>query len=176
VIHPQQQFTIAEGSTKLNSDRGLVLRPRYLGSYLAMAYGLSMAVAGHLKSAMITAPAGELIFYGAVLYHARKRQRFEERKMWPALEFYAGLSLMWMVVNILRIGVWQWRPVAFGLVPVVAIGAYLVSLTWKTLAHKKREEALRSSKGPKQISLLLITTVVWVFLNFFAFPKLGIGT
>ena len=153
-----------------------MLRPRYLGSYLAIAYGLSMTVVGHLRSAIMTAPAGELIFYGALVYHARKRQRFENGRIWLAVEFYAGLSLMWMIVNILRIGVWRWQPVAFGLVPVVAVGAYLVSLSWKTLAHENKEEALRSTNGPKQMTLLLITTVVWVFLNFIAFPKLGVAT
>ena len=161
---------------KLNNHRVLVLRPRYLGSYIAFAYGLSMAVAGHLKSAIMTAPAGELIFYGALVYHARKRQRFEKRRIWPAVELYAGLSMMWMIVNILRIGVWRWQPVAFGLLPVVAIGAYLVSFSWKTLAHENKEETLRSTNGPMQIALLLITTMVWVFLNFFVFPKLGIAT
>jgi hypothetical protein len=135
-----------------------------------------MAVAGHLKSAIMTAPAGELIFYGALVYHARKRQRFEKRRIWPAVELYAGLSLTWMIVNILRIGVWRWQPVAFGLVPVVAVGAYLLSFSWKTFAYENKEEPLRSSNGPRQIVLLLITAVVWAFLNFLAFPKLGVAT
>jgi hypothetical protein len=180
--------------------RFLQLKPRYLGSFAAMAYGLGMAVSGHVRSAVTMASVGELLFYGALMYHARKRQRFGMKKMWLGLEVYAGLSIVWMAVNILRIQVWRWHPVAFGLLPLVVIGGYLTALIGKPSVPRhpnplprwgrgqgeeaspelsrsyKTDTVLTSGVRSKQVSLIMIIAVVWAILNLYAFPKLGIST
>jgi hypothetical protein len=156
--------------------RFLQLRPRYMGSYAAMAYGLGMAVSGHVRSAPTMASVGELLFYGALLYHGRKRQRFGIKKIGLAFEVYAGLSIVWMAVNILRIQVWRWHPVAFGLLPLVVIGVYVTALLGKPLLDGKTDRVLTSGLGPRQIPLVIAIAIVWVVLNIYAFPKLHIST
>ena len=180
--------------------RFLQLKPSYVGSYAAMAYGLGMAVSGHIQSAATMASVGELLFYGALVYHARKRQRFGMKKMWLALEVYAGLSIVWMAVNILRIQVWRWHPVAFGLLPLVVILAYLVAFIGKPSVPPhpnplpqrgrgqgegaspelsrsyKTDMVLTTGVRAKQVSLIMIIAVVWTILNLYAFPKFGIST
>jgi len=156
--------------------RFLKLKPRYVGSYAAMAYGLGMAVSGHIRSAATMASVGELLFYGALLYHARKRQRFGMKKMWLALEVYAGLSIVWMAVNILRIQVWRWHPVAFGLLPLVVIGGYVSALIGKPLLDGKTDSVLTPGLSPRQIPLVIAIAIVWAVLNIYAFPKLHIST
>ena len=156
--------------------RFLQLKPRYVGSYAAMAYGLGMAVSGHVRSAATMASVGELLFYGALVYYARKRQRFGMKKMWLALEVYAGLSVSWMTVNVLRIQVWRWHPVAFGLIPLVVILAYLVAFIGKPSVDGKTDTVFTSGVRSKQVSLIMIIAVVWAILNLYAFPKFGIMT
>lgn len=162
--------------------RFLQLKPRYLGSFAAMAYGLGMAVSGHIRSAVTMASVGELLFYGALMYHVRKRQRFGMKKMWLGLEVYAGLSIVWMVVNIIRIQVWRWHPVAFGLLPLVVIGGYLTALIGKPSVtpelyrRYKTDTVLTSGVRSKQVSLIMIIAVGWAIMNLYAFPKLGIST
>ena len=154
----------------------LRLKPRYMGSYAAMAYGLGMAVSGHVRSGATTAPVGELLLYGALLYHARKRQRFGTKKVWLAFEVYAGLSVILMAVNILRTQVWQWHPLAFGLMPLVVIGAYLVALIGKPSVEGKTYTILTSGLSTKQIPLIITIAVVWAILNIYALPKFQIST
>ncbi len=166
--------------------RFLRIKPRYVGSYVSMAYGLGMAVSGHVRSVFTMASVGELLFYGALLYHARKRQRFGMKKIWLALEVYAGLSIIWMAVNILKIQVWRWHPVAFGLLPLVVILAYLVAFIGKPSVPPhpnpelsrsyKTDTVLTSGVRAKQVSLIMIIAVVWAILNLYAFPKFGIVT
>ncbi len=185
---------------KRKIGRLLQLRPRYVGSYVSMAYGLGMAVSGHVRSVFTMASVGELLFYGALLYHARKRQRFGMKKIWLALEVYAGLSIIWMAVNILRIQVWQWHPVAFGLLPLVVILAYLVAFIGKPSVPPhpnplpqwgrgqgeganpelsrsyKTDTVLTTGVRAKRVSLIMIIAVVWAILNLYVFPKFGIST
>jgi hypothetical protein len=156
--------------------RFLQLRPRYVGSYAAMAYGLGMAVSGHVRSAATMASVGELLFYGALLYHARKRQRFGMKRIWLAFEVYAGLSIVLMAVNILRVQVWRWHPVAFGLLPLVVIGGYVSALIGKPLLDGKTDSVLTPGLSPRQIPLVIAIAIVWVVLNIYAFPKLHIST
>jgi len=156
--------------------RFLKLKPRFVGSYAAMAYGLGMAISGHVRPRIITASVGGLVLYGALLYHARKRQRFGTKRVWLALEVYAGLSVIWMVVNILRTQVWQWHPLAFGLMPLVVIGAYLVALIGKPSVEGKTDTVLTSGVRAKQIPLIITIAVVWAILYIYAFPKFGITT
>ena len=156
--------------------RFLKLKPRFVGSYAAMAYGLGMAISGHVRPRIITASVGGLVLYGALLYHARKRQRFGTKRVWLALEVYAGLSVIWMVVNILRTQVWQWHPLAFGLMPLVVIGAYLVALIGKPSVEGKTDTGLTSGVKAKQIPLIITIAVVWAILYIYAFPKFGITT
>ena len=159
----------------MNIKNALTLKQRYFGSYLIMAYGLAMVIIGHLRSAVMMTPVGELMLYGALLYHARKRQRFESRIIWPALEVYAGLSMAWMIVNILRIRIWQWQPIAFGLVPTIAITAYAFALLGKRHAGEMgRDSTPRHTL--RQIPVLLTIAALWVFLNFYALPRLQIST
>lgn len=160
---------------KLNRHNPFTLRPRYLGSYVAMAYGLVTLVAGHLRSAVLTAPVGELMLYGGLLYHARKRQRFESKRIWPAVEVYAGLSMIWMIVNILKIQIWRWQPVVFGMVPALIIAAYAVVFLGRTSIAEKGPAGVWSC-NPKQIPLLLTVVALWFFLNFYALPRLHITT
>ena len=156
--------------------RFLKLKPRFVGSYAAMAYGLGMAISGHVRPRIITASVGGLVLYGALLYHARKRQRFGTKRVWLALEVYAGLSVIWMVVNILRTQVWKWHPLAFGLMPLVVIGAYSVALIGKPSVEGKTDTVLTSGVRAKQIPLIITIAVVWAILNIYAFPKFGIIT
>lgn len=156
--------------------RFLELRPRYVGSYAAMAYSLGMAVSGRVRSAATMASVGELLFYGALMYHARKRQRFGMRNMWLALEVYAGLSIVWMAVNILRIQVWRWHPVAFGLLPLVVIGVYLAAVIGKPSLDGKTDRVWTSGFSPRQIPLVIAIAIVWAVLNIYAFPKLHVNT
>jgi hypothetical protein len=156
--------------------RFLKLKPRFVGSYAAMAYGLGMAISGHVRPRIITASVGGLVLYGALLYHARKRQRFGTKRVWLALEVYAGLSVIWMVVNILRTQVWKWHPLAFGLMPLVVIGAYSVALIGKPSVEGKTDTVLTSGVRAKQIPLIITIAVVWAILNIYAFPKFGIVT
>jgi hypothetical protein len=162
--------------------RFLQLKPRYLGSFIAMAYGLGMAASGHIRSAVTMASVGELLFYGALMYHSRKRQRFGVKSMWLGLEVYAGLSIVWMAVNIIRIQVWRWHPVAFGLLPLVVIGGYLTALIGKPSVHPelsrsyKTDTVLTSGVRSKQVFLIMIIAVGWAIMNLYAFPKLGIST
>jgi 4-amino-4-deoxy-L-arabinose transferase-like glycosyltransferase len=156
--------------------RFLKLNPRYLGSYVGMMYGLGMAVSGHVRPTVTMASGGALLLYGAVLYHARKRQRFGSNKVWLALEIYAGLSAAWMAVNILRTQVWQWHPLAFGLMPLVVVGAYLVALIGKPSMDRKTETVPSSGSSAKQIPLVITVAVVWAILNIYAFPKFGFVT
>ena len=81
-----------------------------------------------------------------------------------------------MAVNILRIQVWQWHPLAFGLLPLVVIGAYLVVLIGKPSLEGKTDTVLTSGVRAKQVSLIMIIAVVWAILNLYAFPKFGIVT
>ena len=161
---------------KMKPVRFLTLKPRFVGSYAAMVYGLGMAISGHVRPRVVTASVGALVFYGAILYHARKRQRFGTGKIWLALEVYAGLSVIWMTVNILRTEVWQWHPFAFGLMPLLVIGAYLVALIGKPSVEGKTDTVLTSRVRAKQIPLIMIIAVVWAILNIYAFPKFGIMT
>jgi hypothetical protein len=154
----------------------LHLKPRYVGSYAAMAYGLGMAVSGHVRSAATVASVGELLFYGALMYHARKRQRFGMKKMWLALEVCAGLSVSWMTVNVLRIQVWRWHPVAFGLIPLVVILAYFVAFIGRPSVVGKTDTVLTSGVRSKQVCLIIIIAVAWAILNLYVFPKFGIMT
>ena len=156
--------------------RFLKLKPRYVGSYAAMGYGLGMAIYGHVGPRVTMASVGELVLYGALLYHARKRQRFGPVKIWLALEVYAGLSVIWMAVNILRTQVWQWHPLAFGLMPLVVIGAYLVALIGEPAVEGKTDTVLTSGLSTKQIPLIITIAVVWAILNIYAFPTFGIMT
>jgi len=156
--------------------RFLKLKPRFVGSYAAMAYGLGMAISGHVRPRIITASVGGLVLYGALLYHARKRQRFGTKRVWLALEVYAGLSVIWMVVNILRTQVWKWHPLGFGLMPLVVIGAYSVALIGKPSVEGKTDTVLTSGVRAKQIPLIITIAVVWAILNIYAFPKFGIIT
>jgi len=156
--------------------RFLKLKPRYVGSYAAMVYGLGMAIYGHVRPRVTTASVGELILYGALLYHARKRQRFGPVKIWLALEVYAGLSVIWMACNILRTQVWRWHPLALGLMPLVVIGAYLVALIGKPAVGGKTDTVLTSGLSRKQIPLIITVAVVWAILNIYAFPTFGIMT
>ena len=165
-----------------------------------MAYGLGMAVSGHIRSVVNMASVGELLFYGALLYHARKRQRFGMKMIWLALEVYAGLSFIWMTVNILRIQVWRWHPLSFGILPLVVILAYLAVFIGKPSVSphpnplfkwrrgqgaganpelsrcNKTDTVLTSGVRTKQVSLFMIITAVWAILNLYAFPKFGIST
>ncbi len=161
---------------KRKIGRLLQLRPRYVGSYVSMAYGLGMAVSGHVRSEFTMASVGELLFYGAILYHARKRQRFGMKKIWLALEVYAGLSIIWMAVNILRIQVWRWHPLAFGLMPLVLIGVYFVALIGTPSVEDKTDTVLTSESCTKRIPLIITIAVAWAILNIYAFPKLQIMT
>ena len=156
--------------------RFLQLNPRYLGSYAAIMYGLGMAVSGHVRPNVTVASGGELMLYGAILYHARKRQRFGPNKVWLALETYVGLSVAWMAVNILRTQVWQWHPLAFGLMPLVVVGAYLVALIGRPSMDRKTERVLSSRLRAKQIALVITVAVAWTILNIYAFPKFGFVT
>ena len=156
--------------------RFLKLNPRYLGSYAGMMYGLGMAVSGHVRPTVTMASGGALLLCGAVLYHARKRQRFGSNKVWLALEIYAGLSVAWMAVNILRTQVWQWHPLAFGLMPLVVVGAYLVAFIGKPSMDRKTETVPSSGSSAKQIPLVITVAVVWAILNIYAFPKFGFVT
>ena len=156
--------------------RLLELNPRYLGSYTAMIYGLAMAILGHVRPSVTMASVGELLLYGAVLYHARKRQRFGSRRTWIALEAYTGLSVAWMAVNILRTQVWRWHPQAFGLVPLAVVGAYLIALIGKPSVGRKADTVLSSGSRAKQMSLVITVAVVWAILNIYAFPKFGFVT
>ena len=171
---------------KRKTGRLLHIQPRYLGSYVSMAYGLGMAVSGHVRSVVTMASAGELLFYGALLYHARKRQRFGMKMIWLALEVYAGLSIIWMAVNILMTQVWRWHPVAFGILPLVVILAYMAAFIGKPsiLPHpnpelsksNKTDMVLTSGVRTKQVPLIMIIAVVWAVLNLYIFPKFGIST
>ncbi|MCK4389601.1 MAG: hypothetical protein KAV83_05105 [Desulfobacterales bacterium] len=156
--------------------RFLQLKPRYVGSYGAMVYGLGTAIFGHVRSGVITASVGELVLYGALLYHARKRQRFGTGQIWLALEVYAGLSLIWMVVNIARIQAWQWHPLAFGLIPLVVIGGYLVALMGKPSVHRKPDGVFSSKISTRQVPLIITVAVVWAILNVYVLPELRIMT
>ena len=156
--------------------RFLQLKPRYVGSYAAMAYGLGMAVSGHVRSAATVASVGELLFYGALMYQCRKRQRFGMKKMWLALELCAGLSVSWMTVNVLRIQVWRWHPVAFGLLPLVVIGGYLTALIGEPSLDGKTDRVVTFGLSPKQIPLVMAIAIVWAVLNIYAFPRLHIST
>ena len=160
----------------MNRARLFTLQPRYWGSYVAMAYGIGMVVAGHLRDALVTTPVGELILYGAFLYHARKRQRFESPRIWPALEVYAGLSMIWMIFNILKIGIWQWHPLAFGLVPLLVVGAYSAALLGKPRAEKEACPPPATAWGLRQFPTRVGVTVLWAFLHLYALPKLGVMT
>jgi hypothetical protein len=151
-----------------------------------MAYGLGMAVSGHVRSVVTTASVGEILFYGAILYHARKRQRFRMNMIWLSLEVYAGLSIIWMAVNILSIQVWRWHPVAFGMLPLVVILAYLVAFFGRPsvpphpnpelLRSYKTDKVLTSGIWAKRVSMIMIIAVVWSILNIYTFPKFGIST
>lgn|GEM_PF-6054565 len=152
------------------------LNPRYTGSYVAMAWGLGMAIFGHIFFRSVTASAGELVLYGALLCHARKRQRFQSNGIWVTLEVYAGLSIVWMVINILKIQVWRWHPLAFGLTPLVVIGAYLVALLGKTSFEEKGDTDLSCGLKTKRIPLIITTAAVWAILNVYVFPGLQIMT
>jgi hypothetical protein len=152
------------------------LRPRYVGSYAAMACGLSMVVFGHVQFRMVTSSLGEVVMYGAILYHARKRQRFGRSQPWLALEAYAGLSIIWMAVNILKIRVWQWHPLAFGLMPLLILGAYGVALTGKLSVGAKGDRVGTSGLRTRQIATVITVAAAWAFLNLYAFPRLGITT
>ena len=163
-------------NAKWKIGRLLQLRPRYVGSYVSMAYGLGMAVSGHVRSVVTMASVGELLFYGALLYHARKRQRFGMKKIWLALEVYAGLSIIWMAVNILRTQVWQWHPVAFGLLPLVVFGWYLIALIGKPLLDRKTDSVLASGLYRRQIPLVIAIAIIWAVINIYTFPKLHIST
>ena len=159
----------------MNIKNALTLKQRYLGSYLTMAYGLAMIIVGHLRSALMMAPVGELMFYGGLLYHGRKRQRFGASAIWLALEVYGGLSLAWMIVNILRIRIWQWHPLAFGLVPIIAMTAYAFALLGRK--HPGTTDQDVTPRHPlRQIPVLVTTAVLWVFLNFYALPWLQVST
>ncbi|MCK4487957.1 MAG: hypothetical protein KAU38_14520, partial [Desulfobacterales bacterium] len=83
---------------------------------------------------------------------------------------------IWMTVNILRTQVWQWHPLAFGLMPLVVIGAYLVALIGKPSVEGKTDTVFPSGVRAKQIPLIMIIAVVWAILNIYAFPKFGIMT
>ena len=152
------------------------LNPRYFGSYTAMIYGLAMAVLGHVRPSVTMASVGELVLYGAVLYHARKRQRFSSKRIWIALEAYAGLSVAWMAVNILRTQVWRWHPLAFGWMPLVVVAPYLAALIGKPSAGTRIDTVLSSGSTAKQISVVITVAVVWAILNMYAFPKFGFVT
>jgi uncharacterized membrane protein len=141
-----------------------------------MTYGLGMAIIGHVRSVITMASIGELLFYGALVYHARKRQRFGMKKMWLALEVYAGLSIVWMAVNILRIQVWKWHPLSFGLLPLVVIGGYLTALIGEPSLDGKTDRVVTFGLSPKQIPLVMAIAIVWAVLNIYAFPRLHIST
>ena len=163
-----------EYATKTRSI--LQLKPHYVGSYAAMAYGLSMVVFGHVQFKMVTSSLGEVVMYGAILYHARKRQRFGTSQLWLALEVYAGLSLIWMSVNILRIQVWRWHPLAFGVMPLLVLGAYGVALAGKPSVREQSDRVGKSGLRKRQMALLITVAAAWAFLNLYAFPKFGIAT
>jgi hypothetical protein len=150
--------------------------PRYFGSYTAMIYGLAMAISGYIRPNVTMASLGELVLYGAVLYHARKRQRFGSKRVWIALEAYTGLSVAWMAVNILRTQVWRWHPLAFGLMPLVVVGTYLVALIGKPSAGRKTDTVLSAGSTVQQVSLVITVAALWAILNFYAFPKFGFVT
>lgn len=152
------------------------LNPRYTGSYVAMACGLGMAISGHILFRSVTASVGELVLYGALLCHGRKRQRFQSNGIWLTLEVYAGLSIVWMVINILKIQVWRWHPLAFGLTPLVVIGAYLVAFLGKTSFEEKGDTDLSYGLKTKRIPLIITTVAVWAILNVYVFPRLQIMT
>lgn len=152
------------------------LNPRYTGSYVAMACGLGMAIFGHIFFRSVTASAGELVLYGALLCHARKRQRFQSNGIWLTIEVYAGLSIVWMVINILKIQVWRWHPLAFGLTPLVVIGAYLVALLGKRSSEEKGDRDLSCGLKTKRIPLIITAVAVWAILNVYVFPGLQIMT
>ncbi len=154
----------------------ITLKPRYIGSYVAMGYGFGMAAFGHVWSRPVMASAGGLVLYGALLYHARKRQRFCKKQSWLALELWAGLSVTWMAVNILRTQVWQWHPLAFGLMPLVLIGVYFVALIGTPSVEDKTDTVLTSESCTKRIPLIITIAVAWAILNIYAFPKLQIMT
>jgi hypothetical protein len=154
----------------------LQLNPRYTGSYVAMACGLGMAIFGHIFFRSVTASAGELVLYGALLCHARKRQRFQSNGIWLTIEVYAGLSIVWMVINILKIQVWRWHPLAFGLTPLVVIGAYLVALLGKRSSEEKGDRDLSCGLKTKRIPLIITAVAVWAILNVYVFPGLQIMT
>ena len=154
----------------------LELNPRYFGSYTAMIYGLAMAILGRVQSSVTMASVGEFVLYGAVLYHARKRQRYSSKRVWVALEAYTGLSVTWMAVNILRTQVWRWHPLAFGLMPLVVVGAYLIALIGKPSAGRKTHTVLPSGSRVQQISVVITVAALWAILNIYAFPKFGFVT
>jgi hypothetical protein len=161
---------------KKESRKLFQIAPRYWGSYIAMVLGLGMLVNGHAGHSVFTAPFGELVFYGAILYHARKRLRFETRKRWLVLEVYAGLSVTYTVVNILRVQVWKWQPLAFGLAPLVVIGAYLFACIGRPSAEGRDGKAMSPAFGTALVPAIIIVATVWLFLNAYALPRLGIAT
>jgi hypothetical protein len=154
----------------------ITLKPRYIGSYVAMGYGFGMAAFGHVWSRPVMASAGGLVFYGALLYYARKRERFCKKQSWLALELWAGLSVTWMAVNILRTQVWQWRPLTFGLTPLIVIGAYLVALTGNPSLEKKKDTHITFTFSAKKIPLIIMITAAWTIVHFYVFPKMQITT
>ncbi|OEU53808.1 MAG: hypothetical protein BA861_06425 [Desulfobacterales bacterium S3730MH5] len=141
-----------------------------------MVCGLAVAIMGYVRSGATTTSVGALALYGALLYHARKRQRFRPKRIWLALEVYAGLSVFWMAVNILRTQVWQWHPLAFGLMPLVLIGVYFVALIGTPSVEDKTDTVLTSESCTKRIPLIITIAVAWAILNIYAFPKLQIMT
>ena len=161
----------------MNKGQRIVqLRPRYLVSYMAMGYGLSMALAGHLRFKSTMASVGEIILYGALLYHARKRRRFERKGGWLALEVYAGLSLAFMALNVFKLQVWRWHPVAYGVVPLLMIGIYLFSVMARAPQGSMPARTLSAASTGRQVLLIAGVAVVWAVVQVYALPSLGIMT
>ena len=158
-------------------SRGFLrLRPRYHGSCAAMIYGLAMAVYGHVRTSPILSSLGELVLYGGLLYQARKRQRFQKRNTWLALEVYASFSLIWMAVNILKTQLWRWHPIVLGWTPLIVMGGYLIARFGKPFSEVKTRGVPAHETMPKQILLMIAVAAAWAILNIYAFPKMQIMT
>jgi hypothetical protein len=162
-----------DDSRKYSSLPRLFLRPRFGGSYLAILYGLTVAVYGQMKSHFVLSSVGELVLYGSLLYQARKRQYYSDHLAWPAIELYAGLSYLWMMVNIVRTQVWQWHPFAFGLTPAALVGIYLVALLGQPIKAKAKGQPPRR---PRRIALMVATGAFWAVLNIYVLPTLDVVT
>ncbi len=159
-----------------SAGRFLELRPLYAGSYTAILYGLAVAISGYVRGNPFVFSVGELLLYGGLLYHARKRHLFSRRMRWLALEVYAGLSFLWMTLHILRTQVWRWHPIAFAFMPLVMIGTYTMAFVGKARFTENTDRGLTSRINMKQIALLVAIAAMWVLLNTYAFPKMGIMT